>query len=427
MSEQKNVVPTLKKSIGLYQGIAALTTTLLGSGIFIVPAIVATIAGEYSLFSCIGIVVFMIPVALTFGYLGSSYPSAGGTAYFVGRVFGRKFENFTSWLFLSILPIGPPVVVITGASYFGSAFQVSDEHIFFISIVMLLAIFTINLFSLEFTGKIQLILAYSIVLVLLFLIVLGFVNSLASDYTLNQPPSSIDIWAIGRGMTMTFWCFVGIETVTHLSAEFKEVKKDFPKAIIISILIVGLLYFLISVVVLKNGVYGNEERNINSLVYLADAFIGSSGRYFVGITGFITCFITVNMYVLSCSRLIYSMSTNKILFNWFSRITSRGQLPNALSGTIFLISSTVIFKYFFQIELENLILYANGVFILIYLLTSVAGVYLLQGYKRLMSIMSAIFCFCLLLIIGRMAIWAIFVGLFSIFYEYVIDRRSKIN
>lgn len=65
---------TLQKSIPLYQGIGLLVSTLLGSGIFVVPAIAATIAGGNSLISWVLMVLFVIPIALLFSHLGALYP-----------------------------------------------------------------------------------------------------------------------------------------------------------------------------------------------------------------------------------------------------------------------------------------------------------------------------------------------------------------
>ena len=89
--------------LSLTQGTATIVITLLGSGVFIVPAISATYSGWTSLIIWFLMAVMILPVAFVFGKFGKMYPSAGGSATFVGAAFGKKFEKATSFLYL-ILP-----------------------------------------------------------------------------------------------------------------------------------------------------------------------------------------------------------------------------------------------------------------------------------------------------------------------------------
>ena len=53
----------LNKELGLLQGIALLSTSLLGTGIFVVPALAATAAGEASLWAWLMLIALVLPVA----------------------------------------------------------------------------------------------------------------------------------------------------------------------------------------------------------------------------------------------------------------------------------------------------------------------------------------------------------------------------
>lgn len=70
-------VNQLKKDISLGAGIAQLSTTLMGTGLFMVPAIAAGIAGVFSLWAWLLLFVAICPIALTFAQLGKRYPNAG--------------------------------------------------------------------------------------------------------------------------------------------------------------------------------------------------------------------------------------------------------------------------------------------------------------------------------------------------------------
>lgn len=78
----------LKQELGLAQGVGLLSTSLLGTGVFAVPALAALVAGNNSLWAWPVLIVLVFPVAVVFAILGRHFPSAGGIAHFVGIAFG---------------------------------------------------------------------------------------------------------------------------------------------------------------------------------------------------------------------------------------------------------------------------------------------------------------------------------------------------
>ncbi|SUX70898.1 permease [Citrobacter braakii] len=72
----------LKQELGLAQGIGLLSTSLLGTGVFAVPALAALVAGNNSLWAWPVLIVLVFPVAIVFAVLGRHFPSAGGGGAF---------------------------------------------------------------------------------------------------------------------------------------------------------------------------------------------------------------------------------------------------------------------------------------------------------------------------------------------------------
>ena len=91
-----------RQELGLAQGIGLLSTSLLGTGVFAVPALAALVAGNNSLWAWPVLIILVFPIAIVFAILGRHYPSAGGVAHFVGMAFGSRLERVTGWLFLSV-------------------------------------------------------------------------------------------------------------------------------------------------------------------------------------------------------------------------------------------------------------------------------------------------------------------------------------
>lgn len=107
----------LKQELGLAQGIGLLSTSLLGTGVFAVPALAALVAGNNSLWAWPVLIILVFPIAIVFAILGRHYPSAGGVAHFVGMAFGSRLERVTGWLFLSVIPVGLPAALQIAAGF----------------------------------------------------------------------------------------------------------------------------------------------------------------------------------------------------------------------------------------------------------------------------------------------------------------------
>ncbi len=101
----------LKQELGLGQGVGLLSTSLLGTGVFAVPALAALVAGDNSLWAWPLLILLVFPIAIVFALLGRHFPSAGGVAHFVDMAFGPRLASVTGWLFLSVIPVGLPAAL----------------------------------------------------------------------------------------------------------------------------------------------------------------------------------------------------------------------------------------------------------------------------------------------------------------------------
>jgi len=360
----------------------------------------------------------ILPIALTFSNLGILYPNAGGTAFFIRNAFGEKFENFAAWLYLSVVGIGPPVVIITGANYLGSVLNANSTEIFFICLGMIVTMLFINLYGIELAGNIQTLISIVIVAIICVIALLSLSQN--PMLIIKNTSFAIERDQIGsmlKSISIIFWSFVGIEAIAHLAPEFKNVEKDFPKTVVISILMVGFLCLLLSLIVLQYHAYGDENLNTGYITYLLDKLIGGYGKTFVGILGFLTCFATVNLYILSFSRQILSMSQNKVLPAFFSKVTEKNVPIYSMIPCFFLVFVAIVAKFAFNIKLDELILYANGIFISVYLLASVSGFVLFRGFRKLIAFIATVVCLIILLCIGTKAVYAIAVLVFSVLWD----------
>jgi amino acid efflux transporter len=346
--------------MNLIQGIATIVITLLGSGVFIVPALSATYSSWAALTLWFIMALMILPVAFVFGKLGKMYPSAGGSATFVKEAFGSKLGFATKLLYLSIIPIGPPVVIITAASYLAGAF--GNEYLIEFIILASAIILILNLMSLTVSSNINIAVAVTIITI----ISTFFTVSLFQNFHMDAHE-----FHIIKTLGIIFWCFVGIEAMSHVSHEFKN-ENDFFKAVVIGIIVVAFMYMAVTFSLLVFNAYGNESENLHSLVIVASHIMPYADKV-MAVVAFIICIMALNLYVASLTRLATTLNFGfkKALF--------------VIMGIILAVS---IFKFLFDFKVDLLITYSNGVFVLIYFLVSVAAFKILKNKTSALAVIS---------------------------------------
>ncbi|MEH0664579.1 L-methionine/branched-chain amino acid transporter [Vibrio scophthalmi] len=391
----------LKQEISLLSGIGQLSTTLLGTGLFMVPAIAAGIAAKASLWAWLLLFIAICPIALTFAQLGKRYPNAGGTAYFVRMAFGPRLEKSVAWLFLSVIPVGVPAAIALAAGFLEQILPTSLQDPLLAQVITVLLLVLVNLSGAKSSGRLQTVIALAI-----FALVVAFwwQSDLKTDDitlpTLNQQ----DWLPIGAALGVMFWCFVGIEAFAHMGEEFKNPERDFPIAIVIGCLVAGLTYWACSVVILKLGAYGSAQFESTSIPWMAAQLFGPNVKWLISIIGFAACFASVNLYTQSLSRMVWSQARDYTPQSALARLSVRGVPANATIavGAVLLLSCVV--GEISGLNLEFFLKLANGIFVLVYLLAMLAAYKLLRGVDKVLASVALLLCSLVFLCLG----WSMF-------------------
>ncbi|MGY2574613.1 L-methionine/branched-chain amino acid transporter [Vibrio sp. C8] len=394
----------LKQEITLLSGIGQLSTTLMGTGLFMIPAIAAGIAGHFSLWAWLILFVAVCPVALTFAALGKKYPSAGGTAFFVRKAYNARLERAVAWLFVSVIPVGVPAAVALAAGFLQQLLPAQFNNAILAQVLTVALLIGVNLAGTKSSGRLQTAIALSIFALVASFLWIGDVGS--TDLTM--PALNIDsIWSIGAALGVMFWCFVGIEAFAHMGEEFKNPQRDFPIAILVGCFVAGATYWACSVIVLKFGAFGTPEFDSTSIPWLSDKLFGSRMAIIISIIGFFACFASINLYTQSLSRMVWAQAREYRPNSALAQLSQRGVPANAtwLIGGILLLSCVV--GQLSNLDLEFFLKLANGVFVLVYLLAMLAAYKLLKGYQKALSVVALILCTGVFICLGWSMLYAL--------------------
>ncbi|OXX54332.1 L-methionine/branched-chain amino acid transporter [Vibrio sp. V12_P9A6T4] len=397
-------VNKLKQEITLLSGIGQLSTTLMGTGLFMIPAIAAGIAGELSLWAWLLLFVAICPIALTFAALGKRYPNAGGTAYFVRQAFNAKLERSVAWLFVSVIPVGVPAAVALAAGFAQQLLPAPLNSAMMAQVLTVLLLIAVNLAGTKSSGQLQTVIALSIFVLVGAFFWIGDVG--AADLTM--PALSTDsIWPIGATLGVMFWCFVGIEAFAHMGEEFKNPQRDFPIAIIVGCFVAGITYWACSVVILKFGAYGSSEFDSTSIPWLSEQIFGSSLATVISLIGFFACFASINLYTQSLSRMVWAQARQYRPESAIARISIRGVPANATIAVGVVLMASCLLGEWSGLNLEFFLKLANGIFVLVYLLAMFAAYKLLSGINKLLAAISLILCTAVFICLGWSMLYAL--------------------
>lgn len=415
----------LNKELGLLQGIALLSTSLLGTGIFVVPALAATAAGSASLWAWLILIALVLPVAFTFAQLGRHFPHAGGAPHLIGRAFGARSERLIALLFLAVLPVGLPAALNIATGFWQAVLPIGRGEALLIQFATLGLMLLLGQRPARASGLVQGLIALAI------LGTVGLVWWVGDLPLASQPllPQIDGSWhLIPAALGVMFWCFVGIEAFTHLGEEFKYPRRDFPLALLLGVLLAGLVYWAFSVAVLSFGVYGNEHSDAASLPRLMHRLLGDEARWLVAAVGYLACFASMNVYVQGFARLIWSLADEGKLPSALAVRNRHGVPARALLLVVLICALCAALAAVLQLSVDDLIRYANGNFIVVYLLSMAAGVVLLRGVWRWVAGLSCALCALVLLALGVDALYALaLLGGFALLDRWRERQRTPVS
>src|SRR5207247_3120528 len=107
----------LRKAITLRYAVALYVSSVLGSGVLVLPGLAAQLAGPGSLLAWVLLSIVSYPFAYTFASLSARKPEAGGIYSFAKESFGLRIATVTGWLFALWFITGGAAVMLIAASH----------------------------------------------------------------------------------------------------------------------------------------------------------------------------------------------------------------------------------------------------------------------------------------------------------------------
>ncbi|MGL4847319.1 MAG: APC family permease [Clostridium sp.] len=373
---------SMKKEISLFMATMLVCGNMIGSGVFMLPATLASVSGPVATMIAWTITTIgSILIALSFANLGSKYPETGGAYQYTKSAFGEFTGFLSAWLYWNGSWIGNAAIIVTLSSYSAAVIPALRNPL--ISIIYtsaILWIFTIiNIIGVEKAGKLQ---SFATVFKIGFFVVFIIIAFLNFDPSNLMPliPEGKGLNTIPLAATATLWAFVGMESATVTAGEIKNPKRNVKRSTIYGILIASAIYILISFA--SMGAMSNADLSKSSapLTDILTKILGSSVGKPITIAVVVCILGTTIGWLLSTARVAYAAGRDGVFPKFFGKLHPKYKTPvNSLVVGSILVNILLIMNY--QQSMVDaftfITILATLSFLPVYLLTACAEIMLM--------------------------------------------------
>ncbi|KKL00009.1 L-methionine/branched-chain amino acid transporter [Rheinheimera mesophila] len=406
--------------IGRWQGAALMATTLLGTGVFILPQMTVAVAGSWALLAWLLLTLAVVPLAITFGLLASRFPHATGPAHFAALAFGELTGRVLGLMFLLVVPLGASAALMMTFEFIAPLLPSAQQWRLPVEFGLLGLLWLLNYRGLQLSARLQFGLTLLIItVVLLLLLAFGLLHPQPWQY---PSPADFNRSALAAACAIAFWSFLGVEAMTHLAHDFRDASKDLLPALLRGCLVVGAIYLACSYLVLMAG----SEHPL-AMIGIFNQLLGGYGELVLGMLGFCSGIATVNVYTASVARSLASFSEQGITPGYFQQKNRYHMPQRALSAIIAAMAVVLVLTWLTAQQLDDLISWVNGVFVVIYLVSMAAACQLLPRRYKAVSVLSFALCLLLVIAIAEHMLYALLLILLVWPALYIQQRKQRLS
>ena len=326
-------MPSLKRSLSLFDMTMIAIGSSIGSGIFLTPALIAHQIDSPLWILGLWLIggIMALCGALTYAELGAMLPRAGGVYGFLTEAYGGLAGFLYGWAYFLVVNTGAlGALAVAFSTYFGYFVPLTPTGQLLIAIGGIILVTIINVLGVKAGGVFSDI--FTVLKLIGIAILLGAGFFWGSSATTNfLTPISKSGGGLTSALTLAFvsvlWSYGGWQHATFTSAEAKNPQHTVPRALILGASVVALVYIatnLAYMFLLSPAQIGNSPRVAADAL---SAVMGPIGGTIISLTIFISTFGTTGIYTLTAPRIYYAMATDGVFFRKVAEVHPRFHTP----------------------------------------------------------------------------------------------------
>ncbi|MBK6748949.1 MAG: amino acid permease [Pyrinomonadaceae bacterium] len=360
MSEEK-----LERSLGRYDMTAIVINTIIGAGIFGLPAKVFAQIGSYSLLAFILCAVIVGLVVFCYAEVASRFSATGGPYLYAKEAFGSAVGFEVGWLYWVVRVATFAANCNLLVTYLGVFVPGANEgylRVLFVTLIVAI-IAVVNLIGIRESATVTNIFTFGKLLPLVIFVAIGAFFVSPANFTFDIVP---EYSAFSSAVLLLIYAFVGFEASVVIAGETKDPGRSVPFGLIAGIGIVTVLYIAIQIVAI--GTLPGLAASERPIADAAASFLGPFGAAFITVGVLLSIFGNLNVGVLSSTRLLFAMAEQRDLPSALDKTHSRFKTPYVS----IILTSVVILVLTIQSSFLTAVAMATITRLLVYATTCVA-------------------------------------------------------
>jgi basic amino acid/polyamine antiporter, APA family len=395
----------LVRGIGLLTAVMVVAGSMIGSGIFRKPAIMASqlMSPELLIFVWVFAGGITLIGALVNAEIGGFIDGTGGQFLYFKEMYGDFIAYLFGWSTLSVIQSGSQAAIAyVFAEYLGNFIRypqlpesiskftmlmplVGDIQPFAdfgtkaVAIICILFLTGINYIGVVVGGRVNtfvtIVKIATIVILSGLLLFLG-PGHFSNVYTGFAMPhmSTVNLFGmIGLALSGAFWAYDGWNNITYIAGEVKDPQRNVPKALFLGTLICVSAYILINVAYLYVLPIAEMAKSPLVAATTAQILFGKAGESIISIAVIISTFGALNGSLLATARIPYAMARNKLFFDQLGKVHPKFKTPHVSLVWLGLWSCLLVMSGSFD-QITDYVIFAAWLF---YMLGAI-GVFILR-------------------------------------------------
>ena len=323
----------LARRLGLFDATMLVMGGIVGSGIFINPYVVAQRVHTPAL--VLGAWLLGGVLALMAGFiwaeLADRMPEVGGQYAYLREAYHPLLAFLYGWVLLLVIQTGGmAAVTVTFSKYFLelTGLHASDRAVAAITLAVLTLV---NCLGVRAGGTLQSALMVVKIFAIFLLIVAGafFIHAVHIPWkpVLDQPISPGFLSAFGAAMVPVVFAYGGWQTAGFVAGEMKQPRRDLPRALVLGVGGVALLYSLVNYVYVRGlGVPGLAATQTPASAVMRLAF-GPKGATIIAVGIAFSTLGFLSQSVLTAPRVYFAMAEDRVFFRQLAWLHPRTRVP----------------------------------------------------------------------------------------------------
>jgi len=351
--------PELKREMGLWTATAMVIGNMIGSGVFLLPALLAGVAIVYGSSILLAWVVTgagAMLLAAVFATMGRAYPKTGGPYVYARRAFGDFIGFWTAWGYWIAAWVGNAAIAIafvgfTTVVWPGLGDSALAMALLAVGVIWLLTF--VNSLGVREGGAVQLVTTILKFVPLALIGVIGLFYFKTDHFTpFLQATGGFGRHALTllQGITMaiglTLWAFIGLESATVPAEEVKDPERTIPRATYLGTAVTALVYIVATVAVMGIVPLAALQNSNAPFADAATSIFGGVWGKWVAVIGMIATFGCLNGWTLLTARVSLAAAEDGLFPKFFGRLHGERRTPvYGLIAAAVLVTGLVFMNY----------------------------------------------------------------------------------